>query len=115
MTPAVPGGDLRSPVLSRQTRLADGDAAVRRFLRSRALSLIGPELPARIRELWPDYAQATVAAAERICRNRFSLLGYEALSFGSPIDWHLDRVPPAVAHHSFTGAYRSPRRDSDGR
>jgi hypothetical protein len=33
-----------------------------------------------------------VATADAICRHRFDLLGYRALSFGDPIDWHLDPV-----------------------
>src|SRR5439155_7897509 len=33
-----------------------------------------------------------VARAERLCRGSFDLLGYEALSFGTPVDWHLDPV-----------------------
>jgi len=40
-----------------------------------------------------------IAQAERICRHRFDLLGYQGLDFGSPIDWHLDPV-----HHK-----RAPR------
>jgi hypothetical protein len=37
--------------------------------------------------------------AEKICRHRFDLLGYQDLDFGTPIDWHLDPV-----HHK-----RAPR------
>lgn len=33
-----------------------------------------------------------IAAAEAVCRKRFDLLGYGALSFGDPMDWHLDPV-----------------------
>jgi heparinase II/III-like protein len=33
-----------------------------------------------------------LAAAESIRRSRFDLLGYHALSFGEPPDWHLDPV-----------------------
>ena len=33
-----------------------------------------------------------IAKADRICAHRFDLLGYEALDFGTPIDWHLDPV-----------------------
>ncbi len=32
------------------------------------------------------------AAAEKIRRHRFDLLGYRDLDFGTPIDWHLDPV-----------------------
>jgi hypothetical protein len=34
----------------------------------------------------------SLAAAEKICRHRFDLLGYEDLDFGTPIDWHFDPV-----------------------
>jgi hypothetical protein len=30
--------------------------------------------------------------ADAVCRGRFNLLGYRALSFGNPVDWHLDPV-----------------------
>jgi uncharacterized heparinase superfamily protein len=33
-----------------------------------------------------------VASADLACRRRFDLLGYRSLSFGDPIDWHLDPV-----------------------
>src|SRR5579871_2593232 len=35
--------------------------------------------------------------AERICQHRFDLLGYQALDFGSPIDWHFDPVHDKLA------------------
>jgi len=31
-------------------------------------------------------------SVEKLCRNRFDLLGYHDLDFGRPIDWHLDPV-----------------------
>ncbi|HEV8441372.1 MAG TPA: alginate lyase family protein [Methylomirabilota bacterium] len=33
-----------------------------------------------------------LAAADSICDGRFDLLGYRGLSFGDPVDWHLDPV-----------------------
>jgi hypothetical protein len=45
-----------------------------------------------VRERCPGQAERTVAQAEKICRHRFDLLGYEDLDFGTPIDWHLDAV-----------------------
>jgi hypothetical protein len=33
-----------------------------------------------------------VTAAEAICQGRFDLLGYRGLSFGDPVNWHLDPV-----------------------
>ena len=51
-----------------------------------------PALCSRLRELFPDTAAEIVERAERICQHRFDLLGYEALDYGSEIDWHSDRV-----------------------
>ena len=47
-----------------------------------------------------DCPPGLLEQAEKLCRHRFDLLGYESLDFGSPIDWHLDPV-----HHK-----RAPRR-----
>ena len=33
-----------------------------------------------------------LARAEALCRGRFDLLGYRNLSFGDPVDWHLDPI-----------------------
>ena len=51
-----------------------------------------PGLVAIIRERLPAQAEQVVAQAERICRHRFDLLGYENLDFGADIDWRLDPV-----------------------
>jgi hypothetical protein len=40
----------------------------------------------------PRTLSQLLAAAEPIGRKRFDLLGYRDLSFGDPIDWHLDPV-----------------------
>jgi hypothetical protein len=48
----------------------------------------------------PESVAATIQAADRIRCGRFDLLGYTDLSFGNPIDWHIDPVNGA----------RSPRR-----
>jgi len=51
--------------------------------------------------VFPDLPTlCTLQQAKTICQHRFDLLGYEALDFGSPIDWHLDPV-----HHK-----RAPRK-----
>jgi hypothetical protein len=34
----------------------------------------------------------TFAAADRLCDGRFSLLGHREMSFGDPVDWHLDPI-----------------------
>jgi len=51
-----------------------------------------PGLCSKLRELFPETADQIIARAERICQHRFDLLGYEAVDYGAPIDWHCDRV-----------------------
>ena len=45
---------------------------------------------AQLRRRWPASEAEIVAEAERILEGRFSLLGFRDLSFGDPIDWHLE-------------------------
>src|SRR5688572_10661421 len=45
-----------------------------------------------LKSRWPDTAEQIVAQANRICDGRFDLLGLRNLSFGEPIDWHLEPV-----------------------
>lgn len=45
-----------------------------------------------LRGRWPDEKEAVIERAERILGGRFDLLGWTDLSFGDPIDWHLDPV-----------------------
>jgi uncharacterized heparinase superfamily protein len=40
----------------------------------------------------PEIRGRVMADADRLCAGRFDLLGYRDLSFGEPIDWHLDAV-----------------------
>ena len=49
-------------------------------------------VPTILRERFPDSAPRIIAAADRTLQKRFDLLGYRELSFGDPIDWHLDPV-----------------------
>ena len=51
-----------------------------------------PRVPAILRERCPESAPRLVAAADRTLQKQFDLLGYRQLSFGDPIDWHLDPV-----------------------
>ena len=44
------------------------------------------------RRFGPSTGAELLERADRICEGRFDLLGYRDLSFGSPIDWHLDPV-----------------------
>lgn len=38
------------------------------------------------------HRQQTIAAADALCRGEFPILGYGRLSFGIPVNWHLDAV-----------------------
>ncbi len=49
---------------------------------------------------FPDPPPYSLDQAEKICRHRFDLLGYQDLDFGTPLDWHFDPV-----HHK-----RAPRK-----
>jgi hypothetical protein len=47
---------------------------------------------ALVAERLPAWRERVVARAETLCDGRFDLLGYRQLSFGEPVDWHLDPV-----------------------
>jgi hypothetical protein len=51
-----------------------------------------PRVPTILHERCPDSGPRIVAAADHALKKRFDLLGYRRLSFGDPIDWHLDPV-----------------------
>ena len=51
---------------------------------------MGPGARALVESRLPGTRDRVVAAADDICRSRFDLLGYRGLSFGEPVDWHLD-------------------------
>jgi hypothetical protein len=51
-----------------------------------------PRLMDLLRERTPQQAETITRQAEKICRHRFDLLGYEDLDYGWEIDWHSDRV-----------------------
>ena len=48
------------------------------------------EVSAMIKHRFPDERAALLDRAERALLGRFDLLGFKDLSFGHPIDWHLD-------------------------
>jgi hypothetical protein len=50
------------------------------------------EISNLLRQRLPEEADRIVELARRITLHRFDLLGYADLSFGDPIDWHLDAV-----------------------
>jgi hypothetical protein len=58
---------------------------------SRGRFFFEPGGVAAILKLIPE-PERIVSQAEKICRRRFDLLGYEDLDFGAEIDWHLDPV-----------------------
>jgi hypothetical protein len=50
------------------------------------------DLPDLVLRLLPDARTAVIDSADQLLQRQFDLLGYRGLSFGSPIDWHLDPV-----------------------
>jgi uncharacterized heparinase superfamily protein len=47
---------------------------------------------AELRRRWPGAENQIVKRADRILAGYFDLLGFRGLSFGNPIDWHLEPV-----------------------
>ena len=46
----------------------------------------------QLRTRWPGAEQEILGQANRIAQGQFDLLGFRSLSFGQPIDWHLEPV-----------------------
>jgi Heparinase II/III-like protein/Heparinase II/III N-terminus len=67
---------------------AGSDASARFFFSSAELVPLIAELARR----FPSEAAATIRSAEQICKHEFDLLGFERVSYGPTIDWHLDAV-----------------------
>jgi heparinase II/III-like protein len=80
------GGDRPGAARALFDRFVQGDAG--RFFEG-AWRL---DTPALLDRHVPGARAELVASAESICRGRFDLLGYEALDFGDPVDWHLDPI-----------------------
>ena len=51
-----------------------------------------PDLAALLGERLPAVRDEIVGRADRVAAGAFDLLGYRGLSFGDPVDWHLDPV-----------------------
>jgi asparagine synthase/heparinase II/III-like protein len=51
-----------------------------------------PRTQRLLAERFPAEQAAIVQGADALCRSRFDLLGYRELSFGEPVDWHLDPI-----------------------
>jgi len=47
---------------------------------------------AEFRARWPEKESELLDQAKRIVEGKFDLLGYHGLSFGEPIDWHLEPI-----------------------
>ena len=63
----------------------------------------GAETPTLVTEHAPDARTAAIESADDACDGRFRVLGYGTVSFGDPIDWHLDpiaRVRAPLVHWS---------------
>jgi heparinase II/III-like protein len=105
LAPDAPG------VRDAAARLAAGDAAAahdalsRHFVARRRRWPVAPgsrdALVAAIRARFPDAAVDATTRAQAIADGRFDLLGYRALSFGAPIDWHHDPVHARSAPRRF--------------
>ena len=85
-----------SDVLRRQApSIADPDAALnalRQDLPRRFFAGVSPDVIAMIREQFPESRRELLSQADLLLGGQFDLLGYQHLSFGRPIDWHLDPV-----------------------
>lgn len=85
---------------SRQSKLPPDEAILRlldrdKFGRRSAFFASFENTRATIGELrrrWPNAEKAIVEHAERIAEGRFDLLAFRNLSFGTPIDWHLEPI-----------------------
>ena len=53
---------------------------------------VSPDVPGELRRRTREAEAALVGEAESVLAGRFDLLGYRGLSFGDPLDWHLDPV-----------------------
>ena len=75
---------------------SDADSLLAQFRERRSPAFAAMDDPAaaaaRLRERWPDDADATIERARRAANGSFDLLGYRDLSFGHPVDWQLDPV-----------------------
>jgi glycosyltransferase involved in cell wall biosynthesis len=52
---------------------------------------------AELRSRWPEAEAEIIAEANRILAGRFDLLGFNDLSFGTPINWHFEPVSGKAA------------------
>lgn len=75
---------------------AAADALLQKFL-SQASSrffegVTETRVPFFISKRYPNECEKIIENADAICQEQFAILGYGRLSFGSPVNWHLDPV-----------------------
>jgi len=97
LTPSGSYDEPQATLAERAPSLATPDAA-RRWLSELApqrlfAGLEDPGAVAMLRDRLPDDCRELIAAATDILtEHRFDVLGYRRVSFGDPIDWHLDPI-----------------------
>ncbi|HEV3215920.1 MAG TPA: alginate lyase family protein [Vicinamibacterales bacterium] len=85
--------DAEAVLHAQNPAFADASAALRMLRESAPRRFFaGVEDAARVAADVPAHPHDVVAAAADHLQGRFDLLGYRALWFGEPIDWHLDPV-----------------------
>ncbi|HEX2710697.1 MAG TPA: alginate lyase family protein [Candidatus Acidoferrales bacterium] len=88
----------RIGLLSAPSLRLDGDAStlIRRVRGGSASGFfpgaVSEQVPTVFAAHMPEACDQTMAAAEAICQKCFNLLGYHGLSFGNPVNWHLDPI-----------------------
>ena len=63
---------------------------VREVAPGRFFAGVHEDVRVALAERLPAHQAEVIAAADALLKGQFDLLGYRALSFGDPIDWHLD-------------------------
>jgi hypothetical protein len=96
LAPVRPIADERAWLRSHSPALAHEDAALR-VIQERApgrffAGAAEPDIAAALMARFPDARRQLSSAADAVLEGRFDLLGYRELSFGDPVDWHLDPV-----------------------
>lgn len=84
--------DARATLTRCAPSLADADAALASIRTTFDARFFAGTRQDSIAKHEADHLAAIVEEAERLMEGRFDLLGYRDLSFGAPIDWHLDPV-----------------------
>jgi len=46
----------------------------------------------QIKQRWPEQGKSAIDQAKRIGEGHFRLLGYDDLTFGTPVDWHFEPI-----------------------